>query len=347
MRLLISVLVALMVGWSAAHIYLTNARPAPQDTAGTVAEEAPVKEVLRFGIISTETRQGLKEIWAPFLEALGEGTGYEIESYFAPDYAGVIEAMRFGKVDVAWFGNKSAIEAVDRANGEVFAQSVDVAGRPGYWSILITRKGSGITYEDVLDCSKRLTFGNGDPNSTSGFLIPSFYVFAQNNIDPRQCYEAVRNANHETNALAVANGQVDFATNNTENIERLRKINPEEADLIEEIWRSPLIPDDPMVWRKDLDPAVKAKVLSFFMGYGRHGTLAEKRAARAALEKLTWAPFRPSSDAQLYPVRQLQLFREKTVLLNDERLDADERARRIAEIDARLAEIDRLSAELP
>ena len=55
--------------------------------------------------------------------------------FIAPDYAGVIEAMRFNKVHIAWFGNKSAIEAVNRAGGEVFVQTVDVTGNPGYWSL--------------------------------------------------------------------------------------------------------------------------------------------------------------------------------------------------------------------
>jgi len=51
-----------------------------------------------------------------------KATGLTIKSFYAPDYAGVIEAMRFNKVQVAWYGNKAAMEAVDRASGEVFAQ---------------------------------------------------------------------------------------------------------------------------------------------------------------------------------------------------------------------------------
>ena len=69
-----------------------------------------------------------KTIWQPFLDAMSEQTGLKVNAFFASDYAGVIEGMRFGKVDVAWFGNKSGMEAVDRADGEVFAQSVDVEG---------------------------------------------------------------------------------------------------------------------------------------------------------------------------------------------------------------------------
>src|SRR3546814_8529440 len=85
----------------------------------------------------------------------------------------LIEGMRFGKVDVAWFGNKSAIEAVDRAGGEVFAQTIKDDGSRGYYSLLIAHKDSKInSLEDVLKCDKSLTFSNGDPNSTSGFVIP-------------------------------------------------------------------------------------------------------------------------------------------------------------------------------
>ena len=69
---------------------------------------------------------------------MGNKLGVKMNAYFAPDYAGIIQGMRFDKVDVAWYGNKSAMEAVDRAGGEIFAQTVDVEGNPGYWSLLVT-----------------------------------------------------------------------------------------------------------------------------------------------------------------------------------------------------------------
>ena len=60
-------------------------------------------------------------------------TGLKINAFFASDYAGVIEGMRFKKVQIAWFGNKSAMEAVDRAEGEVFAQTVAKTASAGYY----------------------------------------------------------------------------------------------------------------------------------------------------------------------------------------------------------------------
>ena len=78
---------------------------------------------INFGIISTESQQNLKTIWEPFLADMEEETGLKVNAFFASDYAGVIEGMRFDKVQVAWYGNKSAMEAVDRADGEVFVQT--------------------------------------------------------------------------------------------------------------------------------------------------------------------------------------------------------------------------------
>ena len=305
-------------------------------TVQTAKAEMP--NPLTFGIISTESSQGLKKSFTPFLEDMSKALGVKVKAFFASDYAGVIEAMRFKKVDVAWFGNKSAMEAVDRAGGEVFVQTVDVTGNPGYWSLLLVNASNDKLnkLEDVLKCDQSLTFGNGDPNSTSGFLVPSFYVFAKNDVDPKKCYKSVRNANHETNALSVANGQVDFATNNTESLSRLQKNHPEAGAKLKAIWKSPLIPNDPIVWRADLDKGTKSVLKGFFLSYGRLGPNAEKEKKILAGVSSGWAPFEESSNAQLYPIRQLQLFKDKTKLVNDERLDKAEKAEKIADIERKL-----------
>ena len=130
---------------------------------------------INFGIISTESSQSLRQSWQPLLDDMGHKTGLKINAFFASDYAGVIEAMRFNKVQLAWFGNKSAMEAVDRANGEIFAKLINSDGSEGYYSHLIVRKDSPIkSVDDMLKNAKSLAFGNGDPNSTSGYLVPSY-----------------------------------------------------------------------------------------------------------------------------------------------------------------------------
>ena len=138
--------------------------------------QAADKDVVNFGIISTESSQNLRSNWQPMLDDMSEELGVEVKPFFASDYAGVIQGMRFGKVDIAWYGNKSAMEAVDRASGEVFAQVVYDDGTTGYKSYLITHKDNENlnNVEDVLAQAADLTFGNGDPNSTSGYLVPAY-----------------------------------------------------------------------------------------------------------------------------------------------------------------------------
>lgn len=308
---------------------------------------APADETreLTFGIISTESTQNLRTVWEPFLADMEKHTGFEVKPFFAPDYAGVIEAMRFDKVDLAWYGNKSAMVAVDRAGAEIFAQTVDVNGNPGYWSLLLTHKDSKLeSLDDVWEHAGELSFGNGDPNSTSGFLVPGYYVFAQNGKDPNSIFKRVINANHETNALAVANKQVDLATNNTESLARIEANFPEKYEQIKVIWKSPLIPSDPIAWRSNLDPDTKAVVKEFFMSYGRDG--ADRERQLEVLAGLQWAPFRESDNNQLLPIRELELAKNRARIENDPNYSQEEKRAKLAEIDKQLAEISQKVAAL-
>jgi phosphonate transport system substrate-binding protein len=300
---------------------------------------------LNFGIISTESQQNLKSNWVPFLADMEKKTGLKVKAFFAPDYAGVIEAMRFKKVDVAWFGNKSAMEAVDRAEGQIFVQTVASDGSPGYWSHLIVNKDSSYkTLDDVLKNAKNMTLGNGDPNSTSGFLVPSYYVFALNKIDAKTAFKRMVTANHETNALSVANKQVDVATNNNENLDQLKKKFPDKAEQIRVVWTSPLIPADPIVWRASLPAETKTTVKAFFLDYGvKGGTVA---AEKKVLAGLGWAPFKASDNNQLLPIRQLELFKVRSKIAADDKFDAAEKKAKLADLDAKLAELQKQMAAL-
>jgi len=270
---------------------------------------------INFGIIATESQTTLEESFGPFVKEMEKSLGIPVKMFFASDYAGVIEGMRFKKVDLGWFGNKSAIQAVDRAGGEVFAQTIKDNGAKGYYSLLIANKDSDLnSLEDVLKCDGTRTFGNGDPNSTSGFAIPGYYVWALNNQTPEECFKRVVSSNHQGNAIAVATGKVDVATNNTETLyDRIPKTNPEMAGKIKEIWRSPLIPSDPMVWRADLPEELKQKILYFFIQFGRIGSIEKVERERKILANTSdgWGPFLASSNAQLLDVRQIEAFKKK------------------------------------
>ncbi len=295
------------------------------------AEE--LKEI-NFGIISTDSSSSLKKNWEAFLGDMEKSVGVKIKPFFATDYAGIIEGMRFNKVQVAYYGNKSAMEAVDRAEGEIFAKVIGVDGSEGYNSLLITHKDSPYkTLADVIKHSKEINFGIGDPNSTSGFLVPSYYVFAKNNVNPKTDFKTIRGANHGANFMAAAMKQVDVATFNTADYEKMEQTQPALVKEIRIIWKSPLIPADPFVWRKDLSADLKVKVKNFLIGYGKGVNGAEQK------EKIRLLPaggFAASNDDQLVPVRQLALFSTRIKLEGDEHLDAGEKKAKIADIDHKL-----------
>jgi phosphonate transport system substrate-binding protein len=201
--------------------------------------------------------------------------------------------------------------------------------------------------DDVLKCGKSIDFGIGDPNSTSGFLVPTTYIFAAKNVDAKECFKTVRNASHEANAMAVANKQVAVATNNSENLRRLEKTAPEARKKLKVIWTSPLIPSDPIVWRADLDPALKSKLYSWLMTYGRNGSEQEIMEARKVLAGLQWAPFRPSSNAQLYPIRQLELNKEVLKVRGDSKMSDAEKNAKLADLQKQIDKVNTQSEKVP
>jgi phosphonate transport system substrate-binding protein len=300
--------------------------------------EAP-KEI-NFGIIATESSQNLKQDWAPLLADMEKRVGVKVNAFFAPDYAGIIEGMRFGKVQLAWMGNKSGMEAVDRASAEVFAQVIFADNSLGYYSLVSVLKDSPYqTIDDVLKNGKNINFGIGDPNSTSGFLVPSYYIFAMKNVDPKTAFKTIRNANHETNIMAVANKQVDAAVHSSDVLERITQRSPEVAAKLRQVWKSPLIASDPLLWRKDLDPQLKQRIQAFLVDYGQKGADAVRE--KEILTKLTYTGFRASNNDQLNPIRQLELFKAKVKLESDTTLSESEKRTKIGEIDQKLAELNK------
>lgn len=212
-------------------------------------------------------------------------------------------------------------------------QFVDLDGTPGYYSYLIAHKDSGITSLDqVLKNGKDYSFGIGDPQSTSGTLVPSYYVFTLNGLDPKTHFKVMRSSNHEGNFLAVLNRQVDVATSNSEMTQKIKEKTPEKLEQIRILWTSPLIPRDPLVWRKDLPADVKKKVQDFVVGYGK-----DAREKEILKNMYRLAGFKASTDAQLIPIRQLELFKDRRKFEGDVNMSDADRKTKLAEIDAKLA----------
>ena len=320
----------------------TEGASADGETADTteVAEGAvcaPELTALEFGILSTESQDNLKPKWDPLLEDMAEAIGKDVEGFYATDYAGVIEGMGAGKVQIAWYGGKSYIEAAARSEAEAFAQTVSLDGSKGYYSHLITNKenpivadidlekGNGNEY--VIENAANLTFAFNDPNSTSGFLVPTYYVFAQQGANAEKIFsELIYAGSHEATALAVAENQVDVATNNNENLDRLKDTAPDALEKIQIIWTSPVIPSDPLAYRKDLPDCLKSSIQDFFFNYDN----------KEVLEGLQWTGLDPAKDEDWNTIRELQIAKDLLEVQNDENLSDADKQTKIDELNQKL-----------
>lgn len=295
-------------------------------------------DTINFGIISTESQAHQKPIWEPFIQAMSEEIGMTIKAFYATQYAGVIEAMRFEQVQLAWYGGKSYIEAAKPAHAEAFALTVGTEGEKGYYSHLITNRNQpflskakemgGDKY--ILENASDLTFAFNDPNSTSGDLVPSYYIFANNNVEPKQAFQRLVFAgSHEATALAVANNQVDVATNNNESLERLEETLPAARDKIETIWTSPIIPSDPIAYRKDLPESLKEKIRNFFYNYSE----------KSVLKPLGWSGFEEADDSRWDTVRELDIGRQIMEVKSNPDLKPEEKEARLQELNKQLEKL--------
>jgi phosphonate transport system substrate-binding protein len=273
------------------------------------APKAAAPQTLTFSIVSTEGAQTQLQEWGPFLKDMEAATGLKVKPFFGSNYSALIEALRFKQADLGWFTNQSGLEAVRRAGGEVFARTTHPTGPDGYQGVIIVRKGSGITLDRILKCDRTLDFGMGDAKSTSGTLAPMTYLFGPRGLDPTTCFKTVRSANAEANLYAVGSGVLPAATNNTRSMDRLGAIDTPLARKtlasLDVIWRSPTIPEDPMIWRADLEPATKAKVAKFIFSYGV-GDTPEAKRQRAILERIQTGPFKHADNSHLLPVREME-----------------------------------------
>lgn len=301
---------------------------------------APEITEIDFGIISTESQTNLQGLWEPFLEALSADLGRPVNGFYATDYAGVVEAMGAGKIHLAWYGGKSYIEAARRSGAEAFAQVVASDGSPGYYAHLITNAANPIVAEMDLVNGKgdryvtanadNLTFAFNDPNSTSGFLVPSYYVFAKTGIDPQTAFrELVFVGSHEATAQAIANHQVDVATNNSTALARLQATDPEAFEQIQIIWTSPLIPGDPIAYQADLPDCLKAQLQDFFHNF----------AQSSVLEPLGWAGFIPASDADWNAIRKLHLAQQIAAVRNQPHLSETAKSTQLQELERQLTDL--------
>jgi len=228
----------------------------------------------RIGVLGGENAQDrmtANECYRAKAEAL---LGVPVKLFTPADYDGVIQGLLGGTIDMAWLGASAyaKIFLTDPEAVEPVMVKTNLDKSFGYYSIGFARKDRGIT---SLEDMKGKVFAFGDPNSTSGYLIPAIEIPAQiaASMQSGDYFGEVKFVGgHEQTIVAVANGDVDAgvtwadgmgAWEDGYNSGALRKAA--DAGLVDmnqmvEIWRSAPIPEGPIVLRKALPERVKLDV---------------------------------------------------------------------------------------
>lgn len=302
---------------------------------------SPAGKELAFGMVSSTGNEDYKKRWRPLLDELGAQTGMRVTAIATP---AIIDDIRDGKIQIAWLSNKLALDAVGTGKMRIFAQMVKSDGTSGYSSVLIVPRDSALTStEDLFKQPGVLKLGYGDPNSTSGYLMPNIFLFKKANIDPVKHFKSIVPQGPRANFLAVVNKQVDVAVNNTEDMEIFKREFPDKFKEVRVIWTSQPLPDHPMLIARDVPDALRAKVEDFFLKYGADKSNQAHAATLKGIRSLSG--FRKSDNGQLKPVTILEMHNEIGKVENNASLSADEKKRQLAEISARTQKLNALIAE--
>ena len=228
--------------------------------------------VFRIGLLGGENEADRLREYSCQQEYLSERLGIEVELFPASDYAGVMQGLLAGQLEYAGLGSSgfAGIYLQDPDAVEPLFTTMQIDGSLGYYSMMYARADSGIESLEDME-GKSLAFA--DPNSTSGYLVPSFELANEEGIDMDSYFsETGFGGGHEQAVVAVLNGQYDggvtwssgvgdkaegYSRGNLRSMVDKDMLDMDELNII---WQSNLITNGPNVIRKDLPQELKDMV---------------------------------------------------------------------------------------
>ncbi|AIF47060.1 phosphate/phosphite/phosphonate ABC transporter substrate-binding protein [Dyella japonica] len=277
---------------------------APTAWAGPAQDSGHIN-ALTFGILPMGGPSESLAAWRPMLDDLSRTLHLPVHSLSVSTYEGLGQAMAEERVDFAFVSGRLALDAVVHDRMQVIAQLTRTNGSRGYYSVLIVVKDSPLQHlDDLFRQPGKLRYGRGEVLSVSGYLVPETQVFANRRLDSDTFFATVAVDNHQNNALAVANNEVDIATNNTADLERFAVRFPDQYARLRVLWTSSLIPHAVVVIRTDLPAELRQRVAAALTSY------AKGRNAQAELAKLRLihdiSGFAPAGNEALVPFADIE-----------------------------------------
>lgn len=175
----------------------------------------------------------------------------------------------------------------------------------------------------------------GDPKSTSGYVVPNYYVFARNKVIPEQLFARTVSGNHLENALRVARREVDAGVCNDSELAAMQKRVPDEHARLRVLWQSAEIPESPLLLRLSLPDSQKQRLRDFFVRYGATEVEQNNLVRINNLKR-----FRASSNRQLLLIADIEMFNARTQIDRDPALSLDRRGERHQEVVQRAVRLE-------
>ncbi|HVP61637.1 MAG TPA: putative selenate ABC transporter substrate-binding protein [Myxococcaceae bacterium] len=255
------------------------------------AADAPLRVSM---IPATDPSKMLRDA-EPLVARLEKATGRKVALTIPQNYAAVVEAMVQGQVDLAHFGGFTFVQANRRAGAVPLVQR---ARDREFHSKFITAR------EDVrsLGDLKGKRFAFGDVNSTSGHLMPAYFM-RKEGVDPAVVDQAIYTGGHDATALAVSERRVDAGALDEAVWERLTKEGKVDPAKVRVFWTTPPFVDYVWAARKDLDPSVMKKVADAFLALDpakpEDQAILELLSAKGRYAAVDAAAYGPLRDAAL------------------------------------------------
>ena len=232
---------------------------APQ--GGATAPSVP--RLLRFGVgplLATPT--DTKAAYDPLFAWLAGQLGTKHELAAVDSWGGISVALGTNQLDLAWMGPFGYVLAHARSGAEAIA-TVKYDEKPTYHAIVVGRPS--LVVDTWPEDAKGRSISFAEASSTSGWLIPSFW-FKQRGIDPKSYFSYTEGAAHPANELAVATGQVDFATDYDRNRTAMIESGRLKATDTKVVWTSDPLPNDAIGVRKGFDAALAKRIQDLLLG---------------------------------------------------------------------------------
>ena len=217
--------------------------------------------VLRVSAIPDENPNELMRIYRPFADYLSEALGLPVEFRPVVDYAATVESLAAGKLDLVWYGGFTSVQAVRRTGGQA-TRLVMRQEDAEFRSVFVARPGSGIS---GLGDLRGKTFSFGSVSSTSGHLMPRFFL-RRHGIDPDADFREVAfSGAHDATALWVQSGKVDAGALNFLVWDKLVTEGKVDRSKVDVFWTTPPYVDYVWTARSALDPELRRRIAEAFL----------------------------------------------------------------------------------